>query len=328
MKATKLLTSFVALTTLMLTGCKNKESEDSKDKDKDTPAHKHSWSSEWSGNNYHHWHECSGCDEVNDLAEHTFDTVGFCTVCHRWCGDEITFHQKIEFENIAANSHYYFRFKLETSLKLKREKSGEFSADDIKVYRVDENDQYDVVDIDGMSFKTPAASKTGYYYVVVSPVGTGVAEGSFSIEDDHTQSGNELDVMGFCRHSGSYRGIEVEEFGTTNYYFGDFVGQAEAYIRFLPEPNKAYYLELKNQLSHDLARLDTYANVNGEANGIDPIDYFDPGYAQPYSGTEYYTAVTELNSDGYVYIHWVGLGTTDEEFKADDYFKIMANEAI
>ena len=39
-----------------------------------TPAaHTHSWASTWSYDSQNHWHACSGCDEVNDKAAHSWD---------------------------------------------------------------------------------------------------------------------------------------------------------------------------------------------------------------------------------------------------------------
>lgn len=44
------------------------------------PDHEHEWDTEWSYDETNHWHACLACDEVNDLAAHTFDK-GECTVC-------------------------------------------------------------------------------------------------------------------------------------------------------------------------------------------------------------------------------------------------------
>ena len=50
-------------------------------------SHEHSWSNEWSKNETHHWHACSGCDEKNDVAPHTPGAAAteidpqICTVC-------------------------------------------------------------------------------------------------------------------------------------------------------------------------------------------------------------------------------------------------------
>ena len=50
-------------------------------------SHEHSWSSEWSKDETHHWHACSGCDEKNDVAPHTPGAAAteidpqICTVC-------------------------------------------------------------------------------------------------------------------------------------------------------------------------------------------------------------------------------------------------------
>ena len=43
------------------------------------PDHEHEWDTEWSYDETNHWHACLVCDEVNDLAAHTFDK-GECTV--------------------------------------------------------------------------------------------------------------------------------------------------------------------------------------------------------------------------------------------------------
>ena len=40
-----------------------------------TPAedkHEHQWSAEWSSDGANHWHECSGCDEIQDESAHTW----------------------------------------------------------------------------------------------------------------------------------------------------------------------------------------------------------------------------------------------------------------
>ena len=50
-------------------------------------SHEHSWSNEWSKDETHHWHACSGCDEKNDVAPHTPGAAAteidpqICTVC-------------------------------------------------------------------------------------------------------------------------------------------------------------------------------------------------------------------------------------------------------
>ena len=50
-------------------------------------SHEHSWSNEWSKDETHHWHACSGCDEKNDVATHTPGAAATekdpqtCTVC-------------------------------------------------------------------------------------------------------------------------------------------------------------------------------------------------------------------------------------------------------
>lgn len=36
-------------------------------------GHKHSYSSEWTGNPKYHWHKCTGCDDRSDEAEHVYD---------------------------------------------------------------------------------------------------------------------------------------------------------------------------------------------------------------------------------------------------------------
>ncbi len=50
-------------------------------------SHEHSWSREWSKDETHHWHACSGCDEKNDVEPHTPGAAAteidpqICTVC-------------------------------------------------------------------------------------------------------------------------------------------------------------------------------------------------------------------------------------------------------
>ena len=42
----------------------------------DTPSgHTHSWSASWSSDETYHWHKCTGCEAINDKAEHTFVTT-------------------------------------------------------------------------------------------------------------------------------------------------------------------------------------------------------------------------------------------------------------
>lgn len=98
MKKTKFLVMSLVLSVLMLAAgvlfaaCDNGEEE--------PPAHTHTWSTEWSGDEDSHWHACTGeaCDAVNDEAAHTwnggevttpatFEAPGVrtytCTVCGR-----------------------------------------------------------------------------------------------------------------------------------------------------------------------------------------------------------------------------------------------------
>ena len=35
-------------------------------------THEHSWSSTWTSDGTNHWHTCSGCDEVDGRAAHTY----------------------------------------------------------------------------------------------------------------------------------------------------------------------------------------------------------------------------------------------------------------
>ena len=37
-------------------------------------GHVHNWVSTWSKDTFYHWHACTGCEEVNDKAEHRWDT--------------------------------------------------------------------------------------------------------------------------------------------------------------------------------------------------------------------------------------------------------------
>ena len=39
-----------------------------------TVLHEHDWATEWSSDGTHHWHECSGCSETKDEAEHSWNT--------------------------------------------------------------------------------------------------------------------------------------------------------------------------------------------------------------------------------------------------------------
>lgn len=331
MKITKLLTTFAALTTLMLSGCgkKDNEPEDKGKEDKPTPGHVHSWSDTWSSDNSYHWHTCTGCDEINDFIKHSHDVIGNCTVCGRWCGEEITLHEKVEFENIAANSKHFFRFELETPIKLKRVKTGEFNSNDIKVYRINDDDEPEIVELDGMSYTMPAASKTNYYYVVVSPVGTPVGEGSFKIEDDHSELGH-LDSLGICAYSGYYTGMDVMCNQTVHFNDGpvSFVDTFEAYFRFQVQEGYKYYINFKNQLSHHgIDTIYTYARAGSTPVALEEIDWYDPAYPSSVTKTEYYSKVQEEMGDGFVYIHWVDDGTTGEEFTAEDYFTVIEEDA-
>ena len=59
-----LFTSIIASMFLTMTSCGNSPS-----------GHTHSWSTSWSSDENYHWHKCSGCDAINDKAEHTFVTT-------------------------------------------------------------------------------------------------------------------------------------------------------------------------------------------------------------------------------------------------------------
>lgn len=59
-----LFTSIIASMFLTMTSCGNSPSE-----------HTHSWSTSWSSDETYHWHTCTGCDAINDKAEHTFVTT-------------------------------------------------------------------------------------------------------------------------------------------------------------------------------------------------------------------------------------------------------------
>lgn len=78
MKKTKFLVMSLVLSVLMLAAgvlfaaCDGGAEE--------PPAHTHTWSTEWSGDEDNHWQACTGedCDAVNDEAAHT------------WNGGEVT----------------------------------------------------------------------------------------------------------------------------------------------------------------------------------------------------------------------------------------------
>lgn len=60
-----LFTSIIASMFLTMTSCGGS-----------TPSgHTHSWSTSWSSDETYHWHKCTGCDAINDKAEHTFVTT-------------------------------------------------------------------------------------------------------------------------------------------------------------------------------------------------------------------------------------------------------------
>ncbi len=71
------------------------------------PSHTHTYSTTWTRNETHHWHNCTitGCDEVSDKAEHVWDSgevteeptcttagakIYTCTVCDKTKTEEIT----------------------------------------------------------------------------------------------------------------------------------------------------------------------------------------------------------------------------------------------
>ncbi len=59
-----LFTSIIASMFLTMTSCGNSPS-----------GHTHSWSISWINDDTYHWHKCTGCDAINDKAEHTFVTT-------------------------------------------------------------------------------------------------------------------------------------------------------------------------------------------------------------------------------------------------------------
>ena len=59
-----LFTSIIASMFLSMTSCGNSPS-----------GHTHSWSISWINDDTYHWHKCTGCDAINDKAEHTFVTT-------------------------------------------------------------------------------------------------------------------------------------------------------------------------------------------------------------------------------------------------------------
>ena len=72
-KAIKLLFSVACFSMLPLSACSNKTS----------PAHKHTWSGEWSSDATNHWHECEVCGAKKDEAAHEYDDDhdATCDVC-------------------------------------------------------------------------------------------------------------------------------------------------------------------------------------------------------------------------------------------------------
>ena len=72
-KAIKLLFSVACFSMLPLSACSSKTS----------PAHKHTWSGEWSSDATNHWHECEVCGDKKDEGAHEYDDDhdATCDVC-------------------------------------------------------------------------------------------------------------------------------------------------------------------------------------------------------------------------------------------------------
>ena len=60
-----LLSAIFVLSAILFCACDNTANK--------TPAHTHEYSTEWSSDDTYHWHNCLGCTEVSDKAEHDYD---------------------------------------------------------------------------------------------------------------------------------------------------------------------------------------------------------------------------------------------------------------
>lgn len=92
--STIMFASLLALASSTLAGCGNggEDSSSSEPPATTTPVeHVHTFSDAWSSNGEQHWHSATcGHDVVSDLANHTPDAHGYCTVCKRYLGSELS----------------------------------------------------------------------------------------------------------------------------------------------------------------------------------------------------------------------------------------------
>ncbi|MBO8426812.1 MAG: hypothetical protein IAC61_05845, partial [Firmicutes bacterium] len=57
-------------------------------KTEQTNATGHTFSSEWTSNETHHWHKCINCDEISGKAEHSYNADGVCVCGYRAIPEE------------------------------------------------------------------------------------------------------------------------------------------------------------------------------------------------------------------------------------------------
>lgn len=115
--STIMFASLLALAASTLAGCGNggEDSSSSEPPATTTPVgHVHTFSDAWSSNAEQHWHSATcGHDVVSDLANHTPDPHGYCTVCKRYLGSELSpvdVYHIVDFK--AGNNFYFFTAKV------------------------------------------------------------------------------------------------------------------------------------------------------------------------------------------------------------------------
>ena len=281
---------------------------------------------------------CNYSYEHFEVKHTELNAFGFCVNCEEYAGNDIAMHEDVSGINLDYDSAHpenserlFFRLHLETPVAIERYYYGELQSGDISVYRRtgDGIEDFALVDnLSKLSYNVPAASSDGYYYVVIKPNGSDIADGGFWFEDDHSDFNN-FTNQGFCKYNGAYFGIDVNTFGQEIYFdqADKFEGCFFAFFRFRPADSKAYYLYLKNQLSHELTAFHTYCKDGAGFVELTAISYCDMSYSPDYTPRNYSDIIDSYDNDGYVYIYWETEEHTGEEFTNEQFFKVMEVDA-
>ena len=202
-------------------------------------AHTHKWSASWTHDETNHWHVCSGCDEKSDLAAHSANDYGFCSVCGMYMyATQNPDGVAISTGELAVGAKYYTRFNANALHTYQLTFNGWISSE-LKVYYQDKTTSELVLleRPNAGKFTTPASDVfDNYVYLVGISTGSAPSSNVTLALVEHSNLG----AHGFCiDHPTVYGGFEAPV--TTNPDALGYLSDGTSwYLRFAIRANHTY----------------------------------------------------------------------------------------